>query len=166
MLVFRRVDATLDKAIQQPVTSRSTRRDGGIEAVDDEIQPLKSEHPVSERCELDHAIYAVSVCVAGSWSFFVGVPRLGRDGLQLDPIAVLDAKPPELAADLIDRGIMLAGGGALLRGLDKLLTEETGLPVFVADDPLKAVANGTGIVLQEIDIMNKAFQIASSYRRR
>ena len=64
----------------------------------------------------------------------------------------LERCPPELAADLIDRGIMLAGGGALLSGLDRLITEETGLPVFVADDPLKAVANGTGTVLQEIDL--------------
>jgi rod shape-determining protein MreB and related proteins len=78
----------------------------------------------------------------------------------------LERCPPELAADLIDRGIMLAGGGALLKGLDKLLTEETGLPVFVAEDPLKAVANGTGVVLQEIDVMNKAFRIASSSKYR
>ena len=79
--------------------------------------------------------------------------------------ATLEKCPPELAADLIDRGIMLAGGGALLKGLDRLLTEETGLPVFVADDPLKAVANGTGIVLQEMDTMHRAFKVAkSSYR--
>jgi len=70
--------------------------------------------------------------------------------------STLERCPPELAADLIDRGIMLAGGGALLKGLDKLLSEETGLPVFVADDPLKAVANGTGVVLQEIDAVGKA----------
>jgi rod shape-determining protein MreB len=68
----------------------------------------------------------------------------------------LERCPPELAADLIDRGIMLAGGGALLRGLDKLISEETGLPVFVAEDPLKAVANGTGIVLEEMDTMARA----------
>jgi rod shape-determining protein MreB len=70
--------------------------------------------------------------------------------------ATLERCPPELAADLIDRGIMLAGGGGLLRGLDRLISEETGLPVFVADDPLRAVANGTGIVLQEIDSMARA----------
>jgi rod shape-determining protein MreB len=67
----------------------------------------------------------------------------------------LERCPPELAADLIDRGIMLAGGGALLNGLDRLIVEETGLPVFVAEDPLKAVAKGTGIMLQEMDNMTK-----------
>ena len=60
--------------------------------------------------------------------------------------------PPDLAADLLDRGIMLAGGGALLSGLDKLLSEETGLPVFVADEPLNAVVKGTGVMLQEDSI--------------
>ncbi len=63
--------------------------------------------------------------------------------------ATLDICPPELAADLLDRGIMLAGGGAKLAGLDKLITEETGLPVFVSEDPLNAVVNGTGVMLQE-----------------
>ena len=67
--------------------------------------------------------------------------------------STLEHCPPELAADLIDRGIMLAGGGALLKDIDKLISEETGLPVFIADDPLQAVAMGTGIVLQEIDTM-------------
>ncbi len=65
----------------------------------------------------------------------------------------LERCPPELSADLIDRGIMLAGGGALLVGLDQLLVEETGLPVFVADEPLSAVAVGTGIMLDEMDSM-------------
>jgi rod shape-determining protein MreB len=64
--------------------------------------------------------------------------------------AALDTCPPDLAADLIDRGIMLAGGGAKLAGLDRLLTEETGLPVFVSEDPLNAVVNGTGEMLKKI----------------
>jgi rod shape-determining protein MreB and related proteins len=62
---------------------------------------------------------------------------------------VLERTPPELAADLIERGIMMAGGGSLLRGMDRLISEETGLPVHVADDPLIAVAMGTGKVLEE-----------------
>jgi len=75
----------------------------------------------------------------------------------------LERCPPELAADLIDHGIVLAGGGSLLRGIDRLLSEETGLPVTVADDPLTAVANGTGIVLQEMDTLSRA--VSSSSKR-
>lgn len=67
----------------------------------------------------------------------------------------LERCPPELAADLVDRGLVLAGGGALLRGLDKRLREETGLPVHVAEDPLSAVAEGTGKVLQEISFLKR-----------
>ncbi len=67
----------------------------------------------------------------------------------------LERCPPELSADLVDRGLVLAGGGALLRGLDKLLMEETGLPVHVADDPLSAVAEGTGKMLNEIELLRK-----------
>ncbi|MBI4314151.1 MAG: rod shape-determining protein, partial [Candidatus Omnitrophica bacterium] len=62
----------------------------------------------------------------------------------------LEKTPPELSADLIERGIVLAGGGSLLKGVDKLLAEETGLPVHQADDPITAVALGTGIVLSEM----------------
>ncbi|MDD5108086.1 MAG: rod shape-determining protein [Candidatus Omnitrophica bacterium] len=67
----------------------------------------------------------------------------------------LERTPPELAADLIDHGIVMAGGGSLLRGLDKLISEETGLPVHITDDPITAVANGTGIVLSEIQYLKK-----------
>ncbi len=65
----------------------------------------------------------------------------------------LDHCPPELASDLYDRGITVAGGGALLRGLSNLLHEETGLPIFIADDPLGAVAEGTGRYLQENEVV-------------
>ena len=67
----------------------------------------------------------------------------------------LERCPPELSADLVDRGLVLAGGGALLRGLDKLLSQETGLPVHVADDPLSAVAEGAGRVLNELSFLRK-----------
>lgn len=62
----------------------------------------------------------------------------------------LERCPPELSADLVDRGFVLAGGGAMIRNLDRLLSDATGLPVIVAEDPLSAVANGTGLVLQNL----------------
>src|SRR2546425_4945954 len=74
----------------------------------------------------------------------------------------LERCPPELPADLGDRGLVLAGGGALLRGLDKLLTEETGLPVHVAEDPLSAVAEGTGRALNELKFLK---QVATAERQ-
>lgn len=67
----------------------------------------------------------------------------------------LERTPPELSADLVDRGLILAGGGALLRNIDKLLAEETGLPVNVADDPLTAVCLGAGKMLDEIKYLKK-----------
>lgn len=69
--------------------------------------------------------------------------------------SALEKTPPELSADIVDRGIVLSGGGALLKGLDKKLAEETGLPIIVADDPLKAVACGAGKVLDELDLLKK-----------
>ena len=63
----------------------------------------------------------------------------------------LEQCPPELSGDLVDRGIVMAGGGALLRGIDRLVSRETKLPVTIADDPLIAVAQGTGRILQNID---------------
>jgi len=71
----------------------------------------------------------------------------------------LENCPPELAADLVDRGMVLAGGGSLLRGIDKLISESTGLPVHRAEDPMSAVAEGTGIVLNELHFLRK---VASS----
>ncbi|MGH7800554.1 MAG: rod shape-determining protein [Thermodesulfobacteriota bacterium] len=67
----------------------------------------------------------------------------------------LERTPPELAADIVDNGIMLTGGGALLRGLDVLIREETGLPVTVADDPLSCVVLGSGKALDELDLLKE-----------
>jgi len=67
----------------------------------------------------------------------------------------LERCPPELAADLVDRGVVLAGGGALIKGLDRRLREETGLPVHVAEDPLSAVAEGTGNLLEDKDLLDQ-----------
>jgi len=67
----------------------------------------------------------------------------------------LERTPPELSADIVDRGITLAGGGSLLSGLDTLLKEETGLPINLAPDPLSAVVLGTGKVLDSLDLLKK-----------
>ena len=78
----------------------------------------------------------------------------------IDTIKIaLERTPPELAADIVDKGIVLAGGGALLRGLDALIREETGLPITIAEDPLTCVALGTGKVLDELDLLRQ-IQIA------
>jgi rod shape-determining protein MreB len=67
----------------------------------------------------------------------------------------LERTPPELASDIVDRGIVLAGGGALLKNLDKLLREETGLPIIVAESPLTAVVIGSGRALEELDLLRE-----------
>ncbi|WIV18928.1 rod shape-determining protein [Paenibacillus polygoni] len=64
---------------------------------------------------------------------------------------VLEQTPPELSADIIDRGVILTGGGALLKGLDELLTDELRVPVLVADDPMHCVVKGTGLMLNHLD---------------
>lgn len=74
----------------------------------------------------------------------------------LDTIKIiLENTPPELAADIVDRGIVLAGGGALLRGLDSLIKEKTGLPVIVAEDPLTAVVRGVGSMLDDLELLKR-----------
>ena len=75
----------------------------------------------------------------------------------------LEKTPPELAADIIDQGITLAGGGALIRGLDKLINKETGMPVYVAETPLDCVADGTGKVLEDIEKLREVLNDDSKY---
>ena len=72
----------------------------------------------------------------------------------------LEHTPPELAADIVNRGIVLVGGGALLRGMDRLLAEETGMPVSISTDPLSAVALGTGVALEESDTLRRVLTTA------
>ncbi len=73
------------------------------------------------------------------------------DGIKI----CLERTPPELASDIMDRGIVMAGGGALLRGLDKLISQETNMPVYICEEPLLAVARGTGKVLERIDVLRR-----------
>jgi rod shape-determining protein MreB len=85
-----------------------------------------------------------------------------REALQ-EPVSIivnavrvaLERTPPELSADIVDRGIVLTGGGALLKNFDKRLREETGLPVSIADDPLTSVVMGTGKVLTDFGLLRK-----------
>ncbi|MBN1557554.1 MAG: rod shape-determining protein [Lentisphaerae bacterium] len=92
-----------------------------------------------------------------------------REALQEPISSIVDAIritlercPPELSADLVDRGMILAGGGALLTGVDKLIAEQTGLPVHLADDPLSAVAEGTGVVLNELNFLRRSSTVGRS----
>ena len=85
-----------------------------------------------------------------------------RDSLQEPINAIVEAvrialerTPPELAADIVDKGIVLAGGGALLKNIDVLLREETGLPVMVAEEPLNCVVLGSGKALDEVDLLRE-----------
>ena len=71
--------------------------------------------------------------------------------------SALEQTPPELGADIAEKGMVLTGGGALLRDLDRLLVEETGLPVIVADDPLTCVVRGSGRALEEMDKLGSVF---------
>jgi rod shape-determining protein MreB len=69
---------------------------------------------------------------------------------------VLEQTPPELSSDIIDKGMVMSGGGALLRNLDRLLTQVTGVPCHVAENPLNCVAMGTGLALEHFDFFKKS----------
>jgi len=92
-----------------------------------------------------------------------------RDALAEPVATVVDAvrmtlekTPPELAADIMERGIVMAGGGSLLRGLDKYLAQETEMPVYVVDDPISCVAYGTGKILEELETLKKVLIMPKS----
>lgn len=76
----------------------------------------------------------------------------------------IEETPPELIADIMDKGIILAGGGALLRGFDKLLAQQTKMPVHIADDPLTSVVRGTGMVLEDIDSLKEVL-VTTQYEK-
>lgn len=76
----------------------------------------------------------------------------------------IEETPPELIADIMEKGIVLSGGGSLLRGLDKLITEQTQMPTYLADDPLTCVVRGTGIVLEDIESLKEVL-ITTQYEK-
>ena len=69
---------------------------------------------------------------------------------------VLRDTPPELSADIMDKGMVISGGGALLNNIDKLIAKETGVPCFIAEEPLLCVVKGTGVVLENLDVYKKS----------
>ena len=87
----------------------------------------------------------VTEAIAESLATIVGVVK-----------SVLEKTPPELASDVIDRGIVMTGGGALLRGFDQMLTKETGVPCYVADNPMACVALGAGRALQDYEVIKRS----------
>ncbi|MEI6221341.1 MAG: rod shape-determining protein [bacterium] len=95
-----------------------------------------------------------------------------RKAIQASIDAIVDAikmtleeTPPELIADILERGIMLAGGGALIRGLDRLISDECRMPVYVAEDPLSCVVRGTGIVIEDLKSLEEVL-ITSRYSKK
>jgi rod shape-determining protein MreB and related proteins len=92
----------------------------------------------------------VTEAIAEPLSAIIGVVR-----------ATLEKTPPELAADIIDRGMVIGGGGSLLRSLDRLMTKETGVPCYVAENPLACVALGAGRALENYEIMRRSLSFAS-----
>ncbi|HEY9897600.1 MAG TPA: rod shape-determining protein [Pantanalinema sp.] len=160
------------------VVSRSVRI-AGDELTDAIVQYLKKVHNLSigERTAEDIKVKLGSAYPRGEdksmevrgLNMVSGLPRTVtitssevREALQEPVTAIVDAvrdtlekTPPELAADIIDRGIVLAGGGALLQGLDELISHDTEMPVHIADDPLSCVALGTGRVLEEFATLKR-----------
>ena len=103
--------------------------------------------------EVDVTIRDIRDAISGPVNLIVDAVKLS-----------IEETPPELLADIMDQGIILAGGGALLKGLDVRLEEETKIPVHIADDPLQCVVRGTGICLENIEVYRKVF-VTDGYAR-
>jgi rod shape-determining protein MreB len=117
------------------------------------VHPLQEELSIEVRGR-DQQTGLPKLVIVMSEEIRQALSEVTRDIIDLIK-SVLELTPPELAADLVDTGIVLAGGGALLRGLPELIAHETHLPVRVADDPLTAVVRGTGEYLERLEILKK-----------
>ena len=170
------------------VVSRSIRI-GGDEMDQDIVTFARREYNLflGERTAEDIKI-AIGSAYPGDWDsqrvtlrgrdLLTGLPRsveVGADQIReaIEPSVAqivdtvkdtIEETPPELVADIMDQGVVLAGGGALLAGLDRRVAEATQMPVHIADDPLTCVARGTGIVLQELDAMDRVL-VSETYAR-
>ena len=170
------------------VVSRSIRV-GGDEMDTDIVAYARREYNLflGERTAEDIKI-AIGSAAPGDWDaqrvtlrgrdLLTGLPRSVEVGAEqireaIEPSVALivetvkdtiEETPPELVADIMDQGIVLAGGGALLCGLDRRISEATQMPVHVANDPLTCVVRGTGVVLESLDMMQNVL-VADTYPR-
>ncbi|MFP4055543.1 MAG: rod shape-determining protein [Candidatus Brocadiia bacterium] len=155
----------MDEAIIQHM-KRTYNMDIGPRMAEDIKVKIGSAFPMEEELTME----------AKGRDFITGLPRREiisseeiREALR-EPVAAiveairltLEQTPPELSADIFDRGMVIAGGGALLRGIDKAISRETGLQVTIADDPLTAVARGTGAVLDDLTRMSGVLESSDS----
>ena len=155
----------MDEAIIHHM-KRTYNMDIGPRMAEDTKIEIGSAHPLETELTME----------AKGRDFITGLPRREiisseevREALR-EPIAAiiesirltLEQTPPELSADIFDRGMVIAGGGALLRGIDKAIARETGLQVSIADDPITCVARGTGAVLDNLSLMTGVLEGSDS----
>jgi rod shape-determining protein MreB len=123
---------------------------------------IGSAHPLDEELSLEiKGVDSIAGLPRRAVINSVEIREALREPVELIVNAIkvtLERTPPELAGDLVDNGMVMCGGGALLRGLDKVIMEETGIPVRIADDPLSAVAKGTAEILEQIDLLAKVLE--------
>jgi rod shape-determining protein MreB len=109
------------------------------------------EPPVDYKVQGPNQMTALPIEVPVSYQEIAHCLEKSISKIEIAILSALEQTPPELYADIVNRGIYLAGGGALLRGLDKRLTDKINIPFHIAEDPLRAVARGTGIALKNVD---------------
>jgi len=155
----------MDEAVIQHM-KRTYNMDIGPRMAEDVKIRIGSAYPLDEELTME----------AKGRDFITGLPRREiisseeiRESVREPVVAIIEAirltleqTPPELSADIFDRGMVLAGGSALLRGIDKAVSRETGLQVTIADDPITAVARGTGAVLDDLSRMSGVLESSDS----
>ena len=148
----------MDEAILQHVRKRYNMLIGEATAEDIKIK-IASAHPQAEKGEME--VKGRDLLTGIPQNILITSAEIRKAiSEQVDNIVqairiALEQMPPELAADIVDRGIILTGGGALLNGLDKLLREETSLPITVIEDALSTVVLGTGKALDSLDLLRE-----------